>query len=65
MQAVLALKQGKPLPPVILDPGFVIHLDNCFTAEMCWDVLQNERCVALMRAFIAAHPTLWNEDIGE
>jgi hypothetical protein len=22
---------------------FVIHLDNCFTAEMCWDVLQNER----------------------
>ena len=28
VQAVLALKQGKPLPPVILDPGFVIHLDN-------------------------------------
>lgn len=22
---------------------FVIHLDNCYTAEMCWDVLQNER----------------------
>lgn len=22
---------------------FVIHHDNCFTAEMCWDVLQNER----------------------
>jgi len=21
-------------------------------------------CIALMRAFIAAHPTLWNEDIG-
>lgn len=25
----------------------------------------NERCVALMRGFIAAHPDLWNEDIGE
>jgi N-acetylmuramoyl-L-alanine amidase len=22
---------------------FVIHLDNCSSAEMCWDVLQNER----------------------
>ncbi|MGL4513414.1 MAG: nucleoside deaminase [Lacipirellulaceae bacterium] len=22
-------------------------------------------CVALMEAFIASHPTLWNEDIGE
>ena len=27
-------------------------------------VLQDERCVALMRRFIAAHPALWNEDIG-
>lgn len=25
----------------------------------------NERCVALMRGFIAANPDLWNEDIGE
>jgi creatinine deaminase len=29
------------------------------------DVVQDERCVAMMRAFIAAHPGLWNEDIGE
>ncbi len=28
------------------------------------DVIQDERCVAMMRAFIAAHPELWNEDIG-
>src|SRR3954471_13514748 len=28
------------------------------------DVVQDERCVAMMRAFIAAHPELWNEDIG-
>lgn len=28
-------------------------------------VADDERCVALMRGFIAAHPDLWNEDIGE
>jgi cytosine/creatinine deaminase len=27
-------------------------------------VLQDERCVRLMTEFIAAHPELWNEDIG-
>ncbi len=27
-------------------------------------VLDDARCVALMRAFIAAHPDLWDEDIG-
>ncbi|MGH9133446.1 MAG: nucleoside deaminase [Ilumatobacteraceae bacterium] len=29
------------------------------------DVLDDERCVALMVEFIAAYPDLWNEDIGE
>jgi cytosine/creatinine deaminase len=28
------------------------------------DVLQNDRCTAMMKGFIAAHPELWNEDIG-
>jgi cytosine deaminase len=28
------------------------------------DVLQDEACIRLMRDFIAAHPQLWNEDIG-
>jgi cytosine deaminase len=28
------------------------------------DVVQDERCVRLMREFISAHPELWNEDIG-
>lgn len=27
-------------------------------------VLDDERCVAMMRDFIAARPELWNEDIG-
>lgn len=28
-------------------------------------VVDDDRCAALMEAFIAAHPDLWNEDIGE
>src|SRR5262245_54766492 len=28
------------------------------------EVLQDERCVELMRQFIQDHPSLWNEDIG-
>src|SRR5262247_900928 len=28
------------------------------------DVVQDERCVAMMKQFIATHPELWNEDIG-
>jgi cytosine deaminase len=28
------------------------------------DVVQDERCIAMMREFIAMHPELWNEDIG-
>ena len=27
-------------------------------------VLQDQRCIDLMTRFIAAHPALWNEDIG-
>jgi len=28
------------------------------------DVLQNDECISLMRAFIEEKPGLWNEDIG-
>ena len=28
------------------------------------EVVQDERCIRLMRTFIAEHPELWNEDIG-
>lgn len=28
------------------------------------DVLQDPRCIDMMRAFIQQHPGLWNEDIG-
>ena len=29
------------------------------------EVLQDEACIQMMRAFIAERPELWNEDIGE
>ena len=29
------------------------------------EVVQDARCIRLMQQFIAAHPALWNEDIGE
>jgi creatinine deaminase len=29
------------------------------------DIRQDERCIRLMTDFIARHPELWNEDIGE
>ena len=28
-------------------------------------VVGDDECVAMMRDFMAAEPTLWNEDIGE
>jgi cytosine deaminase len=28
------------------------------------DVLQDARCIEMMRRFIGEHPALWNEDIG-
>jgi creatinine deaminase len=29
------------------------------------EVVQSEQCIDLMRRFIEANPTVWNEDIGE
>lgn len=29
------------------------------------DITQNSECIEIMKNFIAAHPVLWNEDIGE
>jgi cytosine deaminase len=28
------------------------------------EVVQDPRCIEIMRRFIQTHPTLWNEDIG-
>src|SRR5260221_7796866 len=53
-------------------PHVVVGENQTFMGEEDWlrsrgvrvDVLQDERCVRLMRAFISAHPELWSEDIG-
>lgn len=29
------------------------------------EIVNDQRCIALMEKFIAEHPELWNEDIGE
>lgn len=54
-------------------PRVVIGENRTFLGEEDWlrsrgvelDVRQDETCIALMREFIAAHPELWNEDIGK
>lgn len=54
-------------------PRVVIGENQTFTGEEALlesrgvqiTVLNDATCVNLMRDFIAAHPELWNEDIGE
>lgn len=53
-------------------PKIVIGENRNFLGEEEWlrargvelIVVQNDDCIDLMRSFIAAHPELWNEDIG-
>jgi cytosine deaminase len=50
----------------------VVGENQTFMGEEDWlrsrqvrvDVVQDETCVAMMRAFIHEYPALWNEDIG-
>jgi creatinine deaminase len=53
-------------------PHVVVGENQTFLGEEAWlrargvrvDVVQDERCIAMMKEFIAMHPELWNEDIG-
>jgi cytosine deaminase len=53
-------------------PRVIVGENRTFMGEEEWlrargvdvEVVQDERCVAMMKRFIAAHPDLWNEDIG-
>ena len=53
-------------------PRVIVGENQTFRGEEEWlvsrgvriEVVQDERCIRMMRAFIAAHPELWNEDIG-
>lgn len=54
-------------------PRVVIGENETFMGEESWlrehgvelALADNAECKALMKAFIEAHPMLWNEDIGE
>jgi creatinine deaminase len=54
-------------------PRIVIGENQTFMGEEEWlrsrgvhlDVLQDASCLQLMKRFIAAQPSVWNEDIGE
>jgi cytosine deaminase len=53
-------------------PRVIVGENQTFLGEEAWlrergvtvEVFQDPTCIALMRDFIAAHPQLWNEDIG-
>lgn len=54
-------------------PKVVIGENQTFLGEEDWlrqrgvavEVVQNQECIQMMRDFIARHPKVWNEDIGE
>jgi creatinine deaminase len=54
-------------------PRVIAGENRSFVGEEAWlrsrgvvvEVAQDAECVAMMREFMQAHPTLWNEDIGE
>lgn len=54
-------------------PRVVIGENRSFTGEERWlaghgvalDILQDDRCIALMRRLMAEQPRLWAEDIGD
>ncbi len=55
------------IPKVVIGENqtFLGDEDILRAAGVELDVVQDPVCVELMRQFIAAHPALWNEDIGE
>ena len=54
-------------------PRVVVGENQSFLGEEAWlrsrgimvDVLQESRCVTLMKGFVDTHPRLWFEDIGK
>ena len=52
---------------VVIGEARTFHGGHDWLAEhgVAVTLLDDERCVALMTDFVAEHPALWNEDIGE
>jgi cytosine deaminase len=55
------------LPTIIIgeNRNFLGAEDLFVQAGVKVDVLDDPECIEMMRAFIAQHPDLWNEDIGD
>ena len=55
------------IPRVVIGENFTFmgEEDLLRSRGVAVEVLQDSNCIALMREFIAKHPALWNEDIGE
>ena len=55
------------IPRVVIGENRTFLGDEALLASrgVTLEVVQDDRCIALMREFIARHPDLWNEDIGE
>ena len=55
------------IPRIVIGENRTFRGPESYLAERGVEltVADDPRCVALMRAFIASNPELWNEDIGE
>ncbi len=55
------------IPKVVIGENvtFMGEEDLLRSRGVAVELLQNSTCIALMREFIAQHPELWHEDIGE
>ena len=55
------------IPKVVIGENvtFMGEEDLLRTRGVAVELLQDSTCIALMREFIAQHPELWHEDIGE
>ena len=54
------------IPRVVVGENVTFHgeEDLLRARGVTVDVLQDPRCIEMMRRFIQEHPTVWNEDIG-
>src|ERR1700674_664789 len=59
------LLYGTPHVVVAENRTFMGEEDLLRARGVAVEVVQDPRCIRLMEQFIAEHPELWNEDIGE
>ena len=55
------------IPKVVIGENLTFEGDEELLVQngVKLEILQDERCIKLMKEFMHSHPDLWNEDIGE